>query len=92
MKHLTEDEFDDRFTPVLDARGDAIRPSTDGLDPDSTKLWTIVEGDSGSLYAESGVHRVNVLGFLVTEEEWDEPISAVWFAGGEESEEEAESA
>jgi len=34
------------------------------------QVWTVVEGDSGKLYAITGVHYVNRLHFAVTKEEW----------------------
>jgi hypothetical protein len=88
MKTLTEEEFDTQFTPVPAADGDAVRPSDDGLDKASTKLWTIVDGDDGGLYAVSGWHLVNRVGYLLTEEDWTEPTEAVWFAAGEDEEDE----
>lgn len=30
-------------------------------------LWTLIEGDNGTLVIESGLHLVNRLGYLVTE-------------------------
>ena len=81
MQQLTEDEFDSRFTVVPDpVTGDTIRPSDQGLDKDSRNLWTIVEADAdGNLYAVSGWHYVNRIGYLVTEEVWTEEIEAVWY-------------
>lgn len=78
MKYLTEDEFDAQFTVVPDAQGETIRPSTDGIAVDSKHLWTIVDAD-GSLYAVSGLHYVNRIGYLLTEEAWDQETEAVWY-------------
>lgn len=87
MKQLTEDEFDKQFTPVPDAAGEIVRPSDDGLDKDSTKLWTVVDGDDGGLYALSGWHYVNRVGYVLTEEDWEEPTEAVWSAPSEDDDE-----
>lgn len=78
MKQLSEDEFDEQFTVIPDARGDTIRPSADGIDADSKHLWTIVDAD-GSLYAVSGWHFVNRVGYILTEEAWEEESEAVWY-------------
>lgn len=87
MKTLTDTEFEQQFTPVPDAAGDLVRGSDEGLDPTSTKLWTIVDGDDGGLWALSGWHYVNRIGYLITEEDWCEPTEAVWFPAGEDDEE-----
>jgi hypothetical protein len=45
------------------------------------QVWTVVEGDSGRLWALTGVHFVNRLHFAVTEEPWteeDESIDYKW--------------
>jgi hypothetical protein len=89
MKQLTEDEFDAQFTVVLGADAESVRDDYKGIDPDSKNLWTIVDAD-GSLYAVTGVHRVNRFGYLVTEEPWTEDIEAVWHLCSDEDEDDAE--
>lgn len=45
------------------------------------RVWTIVEGESGRLWAQTGYHIVNRVYYAVTEEEWseaDEPIDYLW--------------
>jgi hypothetical protein len=37
----------------------------------SNRVWTIIEGDDGTLFYASGFHYVNRLGFIVTEKEYD---------------------
>lgn len=86
MKNLTEDEFDQQFTPIPDGAGDLVRPGDEGLDRGSDKLWTIVDGDDGGLYAVSGWQYVNRVGYLITEESWTEETEAVWYAPGEDDE------
>jgi hypothetical protein len=64
----------DRFTvldnpdPVMDQQFqfDEVK------DRNPRTVWTIVEGDSGRLYASAGFHLVNKLHYVVTEEEWTE--------------------
>lgn len=77
MKNLTEDEFDAKFTVIPDDDGETIRPTSDGIDPGSRQLWTILDGDK-ALYACSGLHRVNRIGYLLTVEAWTEETEAVW--------------
>jgi hypothetical protein len=89
MKQLTEDEFDAQFTVVLGADAESVRDDYKGIDPDSKNLWTIVDAD-GSLYAVTGVHRVNRFGYLVTEELWTEDIEAVWHLCSDEDEDDTE--
>lgn len=48
--------------------------------PDN-QVWTVVEGDDGKLYAITGMHIVNKLHYVVTEEPWteeDESIDYKW--------------
>ncbi|MDP9904744.1 hypothetical protein [Arthrobacter bambusae] len=79
MQQLTEDEFDARFTVVPDpVTGDDTRPFDQGLDKTSRHLWTIVDAD-GDLYALTGWHYVNRVGYLITEQTWEEEIEAKWF-------------
>lgn len=79
MKQLTKDEFDAQFIAIPDAQGETVRPNADGIDPDSKHLWTIIDAD-GSLYAVSGRHFVNRIGYILTEEAWNEETEAVWYA------------
>lgn len=88
MKSLTEEEFDKQFTPVPDGDGEVVRPGDAGLNQSSDKLWTIVDGDDGGLYAVSGWHYVNRVGYLITEESWVEDTEAVWCSPNEEVDEE----
>jgi hypothetical protein len=87
MKQLTEDEFDEQFTVIPDARGETVRPTTDSIDTDPKHLWTIVDAD-GSLYAVSGWHFVNRIGYILTEEAWTEETEAVWCEFSDDDEEE----
>lgn len=78
MITLTETEFDALFTPVESADGNAVRPVRADLDTNSRNFWTIIEGDDGSLWASSGYHSVNVVGYLITEEPWDQDTQGLW--------------
>lgn len=55
----------------------------------ANRVWTIVEGDSGAYWAQTGYHIVNVIYYAVTEEPWtseDEPIDYLWHDPEEEDE------
>jgi hypothetical protein len=84
MQQLSEDEFDQQFTVVPDAQGDAVRPQADGIPDDSRHLWTIVEAE-GSLYALSGLHCVNRIGYILTEEAWGQETEALWYEASDDN-------
>lgn len=90
MKQLTQDEFENQFTVLESADGESIRDDCSGIASDSKHLWTIVDGDDGGMYALSGVHYVNRIGYLVTEEAWDVETEAVWHEASDEDEDEDE--
>lgn len=83
---LDEDAFVERFRPVpnhldadcgfaLDTGGCLFATNGDELQhvlaQDPRTVWTLVEAD-GRLFIESGLHIVNRLGYLVTEEPVDD--------------------
>ena len=85
MEKLTENEFDEKFTPVENHLDDNASFSgcmfeTYGEEVDyvfklsktTKKVWTIIEGDDDTLFYVTGFHLVNRLGFLVTEESYEE--------------------
>ena len=83
MKQITEDKFDENFTPVenhLDdnASWDNCMFETYGeeedyvREQDNNNIWTIVEGDNDTIFIESGFHIVNRMGYLITKEKWIE--------------------
>ena len=36
------------------------------------RIWTVLEGDSGDLFIQAGVHFVNRMGYIVTKEPWED--------------------
>lgn len=81
LRHIDEDTFVERFRPqrnsldltaTLDFGDGGCLFSAAGkefrhvLAQDPRTLWTLVEGDEGSLFIESGLHIANRLGYLVT--------------------------
>ena len=85
MIKLTEDQFDEQFTiqenHISGNEAFGGMYETYGLELDyifnlakkENRVWTIIEGDEGMYYV-SGFHLVNRLGFIVTEEEYQEEI------------------
>ena len=85
IKSLTENQFDEQFTLVenhLDnnASWNGAMFETYGEELDyvlmkakkSNNVWTIIEGDNDTMFIVSGVHLVNRIGYLITNEEWEE--------------------
>ena len=84
MIHLTEDQFDEQFTVKpnhitgneafggLYETYDEELEYTFQLSQKSNRVWTILDGDDDKTYIASGFHRINRVGFLITEEEYEE--------------------
>ena len=85
IKSLTENQFDEQFTLVenhLDNNaswnGAMFETYGEALDyvlmkaKKSNNVWTIIEGDNDTMFIVSGVHLVNRIGYLITNEEWEE--------------------
>jgi hypothetical protein len=85
---LTEDEFDVRFPLVTNhlnpSAGWGIGESggclfeTYGQEFDfvrqqhQRRVWTLVDGDDGDMYVISGLHFVNRIGYLISQESFPE--------------------
>lgn len=82
MRSIDEDTFIERFRPRpnpfdftggFDFGSGCCLFSAVGKDfryvlaQKPTAIWTVIEGDEGALFIESGLHLVNRLGYLVTE-------------------------
>lgn len=80
---LTEEEFDERYSPMpnplnpnaswsYDNRGCLFETFGEEFafvrrfDPH--RVWTLIDGDDGDLYLVSGLHFVNRIGYLLTQE------------------------
>lgn len=86
MRQISENEFDTQFTTVKNHLDDnasfgGCLFETYGTELDyvfekskiTKNVWTYIEGDEG-LYIVTGFHRVNRLGFLITDEPYTEEI------------------
>ena len=71
MIQISEKEFEDKFTIVVDEKyGDMVEPDSS---TDVQNVWTCLSGDYG-LYFTNGYHHVNNLYNFITEETWEEEI------------------
>lgn len=69
---ITEDDFEHQYNPEQVDYEEARRSPVE-------RVWTIVEGDDGNLYAAPGYRVVNRLGYVVTERPWPSAdVIAVW--------------
>jgi len=82
MQHrtYTDHEFDDLFNPLeRESDGEIVRDFADVKDEDARRVWTIVDGEGGGMYALPGFHVVNRVGYVLTEKPWtDENDVGVW--------------
>lgn len=77
-------KLEDKFTVVMNPadEGQMWFEHQETLAYPPQRVWTVVEGDNGNLYAITGYHIVNVVYYAITEEAWtaeDEPIDYLWF-------------
>lgn len=64
-------------------RAGLLHGDRDGLipmdDPDFMRLWTVVDGEEGGMYAIAGLHHVNRIYYVVTEVPWPSvDAEAIW--------------
>ena len=88
---ISEDDFMTDFCPVEMGREaefmtgsfDEALKLAQQANGGVSNVWTIIESGDGaddSLYAAAGFHRVNALGFIVTEKPWETGVEeALWF-------------
>ena len=83
---MNEDQFYEMYKPQVNhlddnASFDGCMYETYGEELDyvynlsqkENRVWTIVEGDNDTMFICAGLHLVNRIGFLVTEEPWEDP-------------------
>lgn len=77
---ITEQEFE-TYDPYMKPDGNFFE-FEDVKGKPTHKVWTVVDGDDGYLYASPGFHIVNKVGYLMTKKPWtDSTKDAVWFTG-----------
>lgn len=82
MAYIDESTFTSEFRPMPNPVDGGLiwdrAQDTIGLPAD--QVWTLVEGDSGLIWALPGYHVVNRIGYVVTEKKWYEPdLEALWY-------------
>lgn len=72
MSIISEDDFERDWKPIPTADDEnALRDNLhDVAQYPREQVWTVVEGDSGDLYAQAGIHVVNRIGYVATEKAW----------------------
>ena len=90
---IGEDDFEERYLPRQADSGDLFEfDELKRMGIEDRFVWTIVEGDSGDLYASAGYHLVNRLGYIITEVPWTTRLEEeVWhrFESDDEDEEDS---
>jgi hypothetical protein len=78
----SEDEFDSKYDAVSWDDGDPLWLDDQLAEKNipENRIWSVMEGDDGGAVVLTGRHFVNIVGFVVTEEPWeDERESYVWW-------------
>ena len=74
---ISDDDFVEIYKPIdVNGEGDQIIQTDKEAGAEAAKrglsdnhIWTIVDAD-GNLYAAAGYHRVNRIGYVLTEKPW----------------------
>jgi hypothetical protein len=85
----SEDEFDSKYDAVSWDDGDPLWLDDQLAEKNipENRIWSVMEGDDGGAVVLTGRHFVNIVGFVVTEEPWeDERESYVWWEAKDEDE------
>ena len=79
---LTEEEFEKKYDPLPNPKDGNMFWSLEDINfskTDTSKVWTLVEGDDDTIYASPGYRFVNRIGYAVTRLPWDDlSQDAVW--------------
>lgn len=84
---MSEDEFVDQFDTIEAPSGETLwsfsemKAAIDAGTIVLAQVWTVIDGDEdGRMYVVAGVHFVNRVDFVVTDQHWsDETDQAIWF-------------
>lgn len=102
MPNMSYEEWVDKYIPIRNtikknAPYDGTMFETFGLEldfvkkADEKKVWTLVDGDNGSVVIVAGYHHVNRIGYFITEKTWhDDSLTVIVFDEDDEEEEEEE--
>jgi len=70
-KTISDEVFDSTYKPIDGADGDVVRRSVVLPITEVNHLWTLVDGDDGSMWLIPGNHVVNWVGYVLTEVPWE---------------------
>jgi hypothetical protein len=66
VRVISEDRFDATYDGLPAADGSSLWGWDDARVLPVERVWTVVDGDDGGLWAMPGFHVVNCVGYLVT--------------------------
>lgn len=81
VKVYSEDEFYETFKPQQLGEGESETVEFDeARKHDMHKVWSLVDVETGGVWAVPGFHVVNVYGYVICEEPWTNELDeAIWF-------------
>jgi hypothetical protein len=79
MEYIGEWEFEEQYVPLDSPDGGNTWEYEDTLQHPPERVWTLLDGEDGGIWASPGYHIVNKIGYVVTEKPWTDPgLDAVW--------------
>ena len=84
LTEMDNDLFDTFYWPLPAPDGSDIWQHEDVRVAPVEKVWTVVDGDSGGLFAMPGRHIVNRVGYMVTSRAWTHEDITVTLESAEE--------
>lgn len=83
---IPEDDFFDAYQPrINEADGTHLFSFDDVREVNLHNVWSVVDSDSGALYALPGFHTVNHVGYVVTEKPWIDGTEQAEYAAAVEA-------
>jgi len=77
-KTISENEFERKYVSIDSPSGSTIWEHREIRDQKKNHVWTVVEAED-SMYVMAGFHRVNMIGYVVTEKPWrDRNLQVEW--------------
>ena len=86
MRVLNYEEFEKEFGPVDDNGSEFYQATSRELLLGSgvNHIWSVYDTGVGELYLLTGVHMVDVVGYLLTEKPWQDPDIEVIYVSEED--------
>ena len=66
-------DWQEKYRPIEDPEEGEVRYHGDPIvqNADPKHVWSLIDGDDGQSYIVNGIHLVNRVGFIVTEEPFE---------------------